>query len=76
MECPGTGSLREVKVNDKHVLERLAVGMKLVKGLMIFRVAEEGQFKELAVGARVKEKNNDNRMKLKAEIKRKVSNVS
>lgn len=50
--------------------------MKLVKWLIIFRVVEKGEFKELAVGPRVKEKRNDNRKKLKAEIKRKVLNVS
>lgn len=42
---------------------------------MIFRVVEKGEFKELAVGPRVKEKNIDSRMKLKAKIKRKVLNV-
>ena len=52
------------------------MGTELVKWLMMFRVVEKGEFKELAMGPRVKEENNDYRMKLKAEIKRKVLNVS
>lgn len=63
MVHPVNGSLREAKVNNKHDPERLATGMKSIKWLMIFRVVEKGEFKELAVGPRVEEKNNDDRMK-------------
>lgn len=38
MECPVTGSLREAEVNDEHDRESVAVGMKLVKWSMVFRV--------------------------------------
>lgn len=62
---PRNGSPRKAKVNDQHDLERLAIGMQLVKWLMIFTVMEKGEIKELAVGSRVKE-NSDKGVKLKA----------
>lgn len=33
-----TGSLREAEVNDEHDPDSVAVGMKLVKWSMVFRV--------------------------------------
>lgn len=47
----------------------------MIKWLIIFRVVEKGESKELAVRIRVKEKNNDSEMKLKAYRKRKILNL-
>lgn len=49
--------------------------MKVIKWLIIFRVVEKGESKEPAVRIRVKEKNNDSGMKLKAYRKRKILNL-
>lgn len=59
------GSPGKAKVNDRSASERLAMGMKLVKWLMIFKVIEKGEIKKLAVGPRAKE-NSDKMMKLEA----------
>lgn len=47
----------------------------MIKWLIIFRVVEKGESKEPAVRIRVKEKNNDSEMKLKAYRKRKILNL-
>jgi hypothetical protein len=43
---------------------------------MVFRTVEKGEFKELVVELKVKKTTNENRMKLKVSIKRKILNFS